>query len=362
LHQIHASEGCHGELAAPVQVGQVAMALATLERLTMKAHGKREHGCLAVGVIDRDERHLIGYGESGAAASPTSSLFEIGSLTKIFTGLLLAEMAEDGLVNLDDRLASCFKHEIRLPRHGDGAITLASLAAHTAGLPQLPLSLLPLALGSRGSPYARITGDDMLRALAHTRLRPGAGKRYHYSDFGVGLLGLALGSRAGVGYEQAVRERLCAPLGLHDTMVVTAGPQLLRMALGYSAKGIPVTAWNAPGLAGAGALRSTAADLLRFVDLQLGVSPSVLAWAAGETQRPRVRVSRRLEVGLGWHISPLLGHWRMLWHDGGTAGFASFLGMVKETRVAVIVLANTALPVDVLGLTLLEALHQDRWD
>jgi CubicO group peptidase (beta-lactamase class C family) len=341
---------------------RTATVLRTVEWLTFRAFQERGGGCLVVGVIAGEARGVFGWGDSGAeGAGPRESLFEIGSLTKLFTSLLLAEMVEGGLVGFDDPLATCLRASPRAPARVDRRITLAHLATHTAGLPRLPLPLYLRALRSPpDNPYARITVDDVLAALGRTRPWRQVGDRYHYSNFGAGLLGLALASRAGSDYELAVRERLCEPLGLTDTTISVTAAQRARLAVGHSAQGRPVPAWRLPGLAGAGALRSTAADLLRFMDTQLTASPSLLAWAAGQTHRPRVQVSSRLEVGLGWHISPLLGRWRMLWHDGSTGGFASFAGLVKETRVGVVALANTAQPVDGLGLALLEALHRDR--
>jgi CubicO group peptidase (beta-lactamase class C family) len=339
----------------------MATVLRTLETLTLETLHQRGHGCLVVGTIDGEDREVFGVGDAGTnGVGPADSLFEIGSLTKLFTSLLLAEMAEEGMLGLDDPLAACLDGSSGSARRAAGRITLADLAAHTAGLPQLPLPLLVRALRSPDNPYAGITVEDVLTALGRTRLRRGVGDRYRYSSFGAGLLGVALAARAGSGYEQVVRERLCLPLGMADTTITVSGAQRARLASGHSARGDRVPAWDLPGLAGAGALRSTAADLLRFLDTQVTATPSALAWAAGRTHHPRVQVSRRLEVGLGWHISPLLGRWRMLWHNGSTGGFASFAGLVKETRVAVIALANTARPVDRLGLGILEALHHRR--
>jgi serine-type D-Ala-D-Ala carboxypeptidase/endopeptidase len=225
-------------------------------------------------------------------------------------------------------------------------ITLGDLATHTAGLSRLPHGFFLRSVRHRRNPYAWFTVDDLYAGLPATRLRRAPGGRPRYSNLGYGLLGHVLALRASCGYEQLVQERICRPLGLEDTGVAVAAAARDRFAPGHSRRGRPVPHWDLPGLAGAGALRSTVADLLAFLRLQLGEGDPALARAAALTHAPRAR-QRRVAVGLGWMRMPLLGtDHELLFHNGGTGGFRSFAGFVPATHTAVVVLSNCARSVD----------------
>ena len=183
------------------------------------------------------------------------------------------------------------------------------------------------------------------------------GERVKYSNLGAGLLGDALARAAGQPYETLVRERICRPLGIVDTLVSPSLEQAARLALGHTRRGRPVPRFQIPALAGAGALRSTATDMLRFLEANLDPASTPLAAQLERIQQPRHRMGRRMEVGLGWLIfRPPDQAGPVLWHNGGTNGFHSFVAVARETNTAVVVLSNTARSVDRLGLRLLKAL------
>ena len=166
-----------------------------------------------------------------------------------------------------------------------------------------------------------------------------------------------LALRAGRSYEQLIRERICRPLGLADTHLSVPAAARDRFARGRNRRGRPVPHWDLPTLVGAGALRSTVADLLRFLRLQLGEGDPALTRAAALTQVPRVR-HRGAAVGLGWTRWPLLGtEHELLFHNGGTGGFRSFAGFAPATDTAVVVLSNSARSVDALGLGIFQRIN-----
>jgi serine-type D-Ala-D-Ala carboxypeptidase/endopeptidase len=291
-----------------------------------------------------------------------TTIFEIGSITKTFTATLLADMAREGLVALDDPVQRHLPAGLRLPVRGRD-ITLEDLAAHRSGLPRLPKGLLwPALTRNRSDPYAELDEERLAAAVGATRPRREPGRKVGYSNYGMGLLGHALALRAGASYERLVRARICEPLGLADTWVETPEPERGRVATGHSRRGRPAPHWHLAALAGAGGLRSTAPDLLRFLGLHSPGAESPLAEAAAETARPRV-AWHKLQMGLGWMIVPA-GR-RLPWgrprhtiliHEGGTGGFRSFAGVLPELDAHVVVLADQARSVGRLGLRLLDVL------
>lgn len=295
----------------------------------------------------------VGVGGSARDDAPgPNALFEIGSVSKVFTSLALACAVTRGELRLDQQAADL------LPGGAlDGhRITLEQLATHTSGLPRLPSGLLPRALFPMADPYARFTPEVLLASVPRPRRRGRPGEKWKYSNLGGGLLGLALATRVGCDYDQLIRTEIGEPLGLSDTVVVPDEDQAGRTAPGHTRWGRPTPYWNMAALAGAGGLRSTAVDLAIFVCAQLGGSP--LADAITFTHEPRRQVNKRLRMGLGWLLMSLDGR-EVLWHDGGTGGFRSFVGFIPSDGVGVVALANTTRSADPIGFKLLKQLGAD---
>ena len=303
-------------------------------------------GATCVRGLGRDER---------VGAPDGTTLFEIGSVTKVFTATLLMLMADAGEAALDEPVQALLPEGVRLPVRGR-PITLLDLATHRSGLPRLPARWLLRALRHGDDPYAVFGLDDVWHAAATTRRRaPGGAPRY--SNLGVGLLGHALAHRAGVPWETLVVQRVCVPLGLADTYPGQRPEDTARTATGHDARGRAVPHWDFPVLAAAGALRSTAVDLLAFLRAQDGGAGSTeLQRAVRATQEPHHR-RPPLEQCAGWMaVSHSPGTTdRVLWHNGGTGGFRSFVSCVPGRDVQVVVLAADARDVDRLGQDLLRA-------
>jgi serine-type D-Ala-D-Ala carboxypeptidase/endopeptidase len=281
------------------------------------------------------------------------SVFEIGSITKLFTATLLADMAREGLVGIDDPVQRHLPTGVLMPSRSRD-ITLADLSSHRSGLPAVPRELLLRAFTTdRGDPYARWEAAKLEAEIPRTKPKREAGRKFAYSNWGVGVLGHVLALRAGTDYEALVQARICAPLGLADTGLAAGGS---RLATGHKRWGRPAQHWQLAGLAGAGGLRSTAVDLLAFLRLHAEPPRTPLGEAARETHRPRIRLGRG-HVGLGWMVFPPRRRmpFELFLHEGGTGGFRSFAGVVPEERLGVVVLANQARGVGGLGLRLLRA-------
>ncbi|GAA3006820.1 hypothetical protein GCM10020229_18200 [Kitasatospora albolonga] len=291
-----------------------------------------------------------------AGAVGVDDVFEIGSVTKLFTALALAALVVDGELRLDQPLAELLPEAGHLQRDGV-AVTLGQLAQHTSGLPRLPHGMMLRALlrPSTPDPYAGLTEPVLLGTLARTRLGAVPGKRHRYSNLGAGLLGLALARHTGTDYESMLARLVTGPLGLPGVRVVTERPQ----TQGHDRRRRPVPAWNLAALAGAGALRATAGELASFLGAQLAPESSALPEAIALTRSVRHPLTPFARAHLGWFGQDLhakLGGGTELWHNGGTGGFSSFVGLAPERGTGVVVLTSTQNSVDGPAFALLREL------
>jgi len=312
---------------------------------------------IVVGVIEPAGRRVVAYGgldKGDLRPLNGDTVFEIGSVTKVFTSTLLADMVERGEVKLTDPASKYLPAGVKLPERGGRQITLEDLATHTAGLPRLPTNLAPK---DPANPYADYSVDQLYQFLASYQLTRDIGSKYEYSNLSGGLLGQVLARRAGMDYEQLVRSRICEPLGMKDTEITLSSDMKARLAVGHNQALERVANWDLPTLAGAGALRSSANDLLKFLAANLGYTKSSLAPAMATMLTVRRPTGiPGLEIALGWHILTHNGH-EIIWHNGGTGGYRSYVGYDLQRRIGVVALSNTSMAagVDDIGLHLLDS-------
>jgi CubicO group peptidase (beta-lactamase class C family) len=317
--------------------------------LRERVDGKRSSG-LVVGVIDATgAKRVIAYGVQGAPGSKAldgNTVFEIGSVTKVFTTAILADMVNKGEVRLEDPAGKYLPASVKMPVRGGKQITLLDLATHTSGLPRLPTNMKP---ADQSNPYADYTVQQMYDFLNAYKLPRDIGAQYEYSNFGMGLVGHVLALRAGKSYEALVTERVLAPLGMRDSRITLTSDLRARLAAGHDESGKVVPSWDLPTLAGAGALRSTVNDMLKFLaaNLDTTVAPVARALRTAHAER-RGSGTPNLALGLGWHISMTPGA-RIVWHNGGTAGYHSFIGFDETKHIGVVVLSNSAASIDDIG-------------
>lgn len=272
--------------------------------------------------------------------------YQIGSLTKVFTNLLLAELAAAGEVGYDTTVAGLLGDRIEFANPAVGDITLLQLATHTGGLPRLPANL---PMSNPEDPYADYDGDDLLATLGMTRAKQPLGNHYAYSNFGAGLLGYLLGQVHGDGYEPALSARVLEPMGL----VATGFDPQEDRAAGY-ADGQVVPDWTFDALAGAGALWSNTADLVRLARIQLGAEPNLLAHPLEQDRVVVESDAGSYSVTRVWHVADSEAG-PVFWHNGGTGGFRSFFGFRPATGEAVSVLVSGVADPTRAGLAWLDA-------
>jgi CubicO group peptidase (beta-lactamase class C family) len=288
---------------------------------------------------------------SGSQPLGPHVLLEIGSVTKVFTALLLADMAERREVHLDDPIARHLPPAVTQACPAADRITLRQLATHTSGLPRLPRNLLLPALRHPADPYAGYSTEHLYRALR--KARNPAPAAYLYSNYGFGLLGHLLSYTAGRPYDELLAQRVTGPLGLTETMIGV--PDGRPAATGHRSGGRPTARWHLGALAGAGALNSTAADLARFLSASLHPETTSVASAIEAIQRP----AGNQQTGLGWHICSPAGR-PVLWHNGGTGGFSAMLALDRDAGCAIGAVATATparhQPLDTAVLTALTEL------
>jgi CubicO group peptidase (beta-lactamase class C family) len=318
---------------------------------------------LSVGIVRQQE--LVYARSFGLANRRTvrvataNTLYRIGSITKVFTTMLLAMLRDRGTVRLDDPVADYLPSEVKLPGdpRGAPAITLRHLATHSSGLPSLPPNLVP----KGEDPYGGYSVQVLYAGLSQIRLDfpTGAGERY--SNLGVGLLGHALERAAGMPYEELLKRSIFEPLGMSASTISLSESQRAQLAQGYHEHDPRLEAvdWDLGCLSPAGAIASSVTDMARFIALQLragqvGATP-VSGGTLVELHTPqRLEDSWQVAVGLGWHIirDDRLGP--IVWHNGGLDGYHSYLAFAPRLQVGIIALTNCGRGIDDHGRWLLD--------
>lgn len=315
-----------------------------------------EYPAIVIAVADGDAQQVYSFGKlEGGQPADGDTLFEIGSVTKTFTSLLLADAVVNGQVKLEDS-AAVLVPDWKLPvRTEPGteplAMTLQQIATHHSGLPRLPGNMTP---EDAENPYADYDAEKLKAFLESYELTRDPGSSFEYSNLGYGFLGYALGVSAGSSYEKLVEEKIFEPLGMKRSAVHRGGKTQENVAGGHAAYGQgAVGGWDFDVLAGAGSILSTGNDMLRYLNAQRGALETPLAEAIALTHRTYVEGPAAGEgLGLGW-IQRKVGGQEVVWHSGMTGGFASFMGFTVDGQRGVVVLTNTQMTVDDLGFAAL---------
>jgi CubicO group peptidase (beta-lactamase class C family) len=247
-------------------------------------------------------------------------------------------MTDDGVVKLDDPISLYLPKDVVSPKKNGHEITLESLATHTSGLPRLPENLFTT-VKDQQNPYANYTTKDLYDGLAAVKLKSEPGKKSEYSNYGYGLLGKILELKTGKSYETLIQENICDPLGLTNTATQVSAQQKERLTPGHNPKGGIVPNWDFDALAGCGAIRSDADDLLKFVEANLDRTNSGIYKVLNETQKNHFKTFTG-GIGLGWQIENEIEEMTLHWHNGGTGGYKSFIGFDKKNQVGVVILSN----------------------
>lgn len=296
---------------------------------------------VSIAVVEHGVRRVFSYG----AAKP-DSIFEIGSISKTFTGLIFSQMAEQGKVRLDEPVRELLPPGT-VARPAGEEITLIDLATQHSGLPRMPDNFKP---ADPANPYADYGAANLYAFLAKQGLGRQAKTEFLYSNLGFGLLGQALAVRAGVPFSELLKEEVTEPLGLKDTTISLTAEQQARFLPGHNGEHRPAHAWDLAAFAGAGAIRSTAADMLTYLEANLhpeqlktpGHNAAAEALAAALTQQHTLRADALpgMRIGMAWLFEADSGNY---WHNGATGGYSSYAFFNPSGDYAAVVLLNTGI-------------------
>ncbi len=296
---------------------------------------------VSIAVVEHGVRHVFSYG----TAKP-DSIFEIGSITKTFTGLILSQLVEQGKVKFDDPVRALLPPGT-VDKPSGAEITLLDLATQHSGLPRMPDNFAP---ADNANPYADYDAKKLYAFIAKHGVAKPADAGFLYSNLGFGLLGQALADRAGMPYPALLKQEVTEPLGLKDTTVALSADQLARFIPGHTADHQPAHAWDLDAVAGAGAIRSTAGDMLAYLEANLhpeavkahGDSATAKTLSAALTQQHELRADAMpgTRIALAWLFETASGNY---WHNGGTGGYSSYAFFNPKGDYAAVVLLNTTL-------------------
>ncbi|HEY2401990.1 MAG TPA: serine hydrolase domain-containing protein [Steroidobacteraceae bacterium] len=313
--------------------------------LEQRFKGDRSGACIAAAVIENGTaaRAYFCAGAKSERSINDRTAFEIGSITKTMTAALLAEIIGRGEIALDDPLAKLLPPGTNVPSFNGTPITLGNIVTHTSGLPSFQWRNTDL-----NNPYAGLTDVDLLGTLAKVQLKHAPGSQREYSNFALMVLSYALAKHSGSDFETLLRERLLSPLGMDDTYIVRC-PPCVRAAQGHFSNGRPTGPWDVHvDLAGAGGVRATLPDMLRYLEGQLGMRDSPITPVLARTQEFVPSIDGQA-TGMAWETWSTENGRRLVMHPGGTGGFSAFFAFDRAAKHGVVLLSDTALT-DVGGL------------
>jgi serine-type D-Ala-D-Ala carboxypeptidase/endopeptidase len=307
--------------------------------------------CIAAGIVGETVEIKLGCTPgAGPLAFDEHALFEIGSITKGLTGLLLADMVRKGEVSLDDPVSKYAREGAQLPLRGGKELTLRDLVTHSSGLPRMPPKFMP---ANPRNPYADFTEDRLYEALAATEIR-GSLNHYEYTNDGFMFLTDLIARRLGKPYDVALKERVLDPLGMKETAIVLSPELARRFVPGHHMTYQPVGAWDFPvNVSGVGGVRSSLSDMLKLAAALAGRVDTPLKETIALALEPIRPGGGDSSVGFAW-MTIQRADTRVTWHNGGTGGFRSMLAVNPASRTAAVVLVDSEASFDDLGRHLVD--------
>jgi CubicO group peptidase (beta-lactamase class C family) len=307
---------------------------------------------IVVGIIDANGPQYHSYGLTREGGSPVNehSLYEIGSITKVFTATLLAQEILAKKMKVDDPIKSYLPKSVKVPVYAGGGpeITLGHLSDHTSALPGFPTNYTPT---NPDNPFEGITQEIIYDFISDYSLTREVGSQYEYSNLAVALLGNIIAQSEKMPYEELVIKNICQPLHMKETAITLTPGMKDHLAYGH-AMGGEMSNWDLGAMSPAGALKSSVHDMLIFLAANMGLEKTKLLEAFQLTHQQRHANGNRM--GLGWHIANGTDE-DIFWHTGGTGGYLTFCGFKQGEQRGVVVLTNADTGAEDIGFHLLDA-------
>lgn len=308
---------------------------------------------LSIAIYQDKKVSYYNYGQvkRGAQQIPSNkTIYEIGSISKTFTGILFAQAINDKKLGLNDPLKKHLGEDYKHLAYHDKNIELVHLANHSARVHRIPFDLISQPNYNEQNPYKNYSKEMVYTYMKKLIPDTFPGVKSEYSNLGMGLLGIIEEKIYNKTYEELITEYICKPLGMNDTKITVT--DTARFAKPYGFDGSEVMYWDLGSLVGAGGIRSTTEDMMKYTIANL------------EETNPAFKLSHRStfndgknNIALAWHITTTKKGNELVWHNGRTAGFGSFCGFIKSKEVAVVVLGNSGNPVDQVAIGILKFLQ-----
>jgi D-alanyl-D-alanine-carboxypeptidase/D-alanyl-D-alanine-endopeptidase len=314
---------------------------------------------IIVGIIDADGRIIVSEGilsDENPAQPDSNTLYEIGSITKPFTSLLLADMSLKHQLNLNDPVSKFLPEGMKAPTRNGKEISLLTLSTHRSGMPRFPYNVDPQNLDN---PYADYTVNQLYEYVSGFEPDVDIDTKWRYSNVGYGLLGNILSTVAQKDFEILVKQNICEPLHMSSTVISLTADLKSNTALGHTESGRPASFTDLGAIEGAGGLRSNVNDLLTFAAANLGLIQTDLYPAMELCHLPQIRKDGidSYYTTMGWTFWDENGR-QVVFKDGGTAGYRTFLGIDKKHKFGVVVLSNAGNSVTDIGLHILDSTYK----
>ena len=290
---------------------------------------------VAIAIVKENTTEYLGVINKNGTLRSTqnaNNIFEIGSITKLFTSICLSDLIAKNEASLTETL----QEQFNFPIQAGGDITLKQLANHTSGLPRLPSNVNEVIGFNQNDPYAVYTYENLKSFLEnHVVLNSPSGTKYEYSNIGTGMLGSILAKKRNMSYEELVKITILDPLNMTSTTTLLDNVDTSLLIEPRDNNGVVSQYWSfSEYLTAAGSLKSTVTDMAKFIRKNFENDPLY-----NLPQQKTFQKEDNEFIGLGWLITEDEDY-RVLSHDGNTGGFASILVLDKNKKTGVIVLSN----------------------
>lgn len=306
---------------------------------------------IVVGLIDGENVEYFSYGTADlktGAKVDENSIFEIGSISKTFTGIMVADEVVNGKMNLSDPISKYLSEYTKVPSRNGRSITIKDVATHSSALARMPDNFAP---ENPNNPYADYTIEMAYEFISGYELPRDIGEKYEYSNLALGMLGHILELQYKKNYEAILVDKIANTLGMDNTRVVFTPNMIKHLAKGHD-NGEEVENWDLPALVGAGGIRSSTVDMVKYIQANMGVHKSALYKAMQLTHKTAYEnEDQKFKMGLTWHFD---NDGEIIQHGGATGGYRAFAGFVRGTEKGVVVLSNSTEGIGDIGMKLLD--------